>query len=77
MIISSLDFALLKRLATQLDGYHGLTAREMSVALNLDLVTGNAAHSAKVKSRVWKACHKNKQKGERYSSQAGQAGNAG
>ena len=63
---------LLKRLAMQLDGYHGLTAREMSVLLNLDLVKGNAAHAAKVKSRVWKAWHKNKQKAGQYSSQAGQ-----
>ena len=67
------DFVtLLKRLAMQLDGYHGLTAREMSVLLNLDLVKGNAAHAAKVKSRVWKAWHKNKQKAGQYSSQAGQ-----
>ncbi len=40
-----------------------LTAREklkMSVLLNLDLIKGNAAHAAKVKSRVWMAWHKNK-----------------
>ena len=43
---------LLKRLATQLDGGQGLTAREMAVLLNLDLIKGNAAHAAKVKSRV-------------------------
>ena len=51
--------SLLRRLARQLDGYHGLTAREMSVLLNMDLVKGNAAHAAKVKCRVWKAWHKN------------------
>jgi len=39
---------LLKRLATQLDGGQGLTAREMAVLLNLDL-----------KSRVW---HRNKER---------------
>ena len=43
---------LLKRLATQLDGGQGFTAREMAVLLNLDLIKGNAAHAAKVKSRV-------------------------
>ena len=43
--------ALLRRLARQLDGYHGLTAREMSVLICLDLVKGNAAHAAKLKSR--------------------------
>ena len=38
---------LLKRLATQLDGGQGLTAREISMAvlLNLDLIKGNAAHA--------------------------------
>ena len=72
------DFVtLLKRLALQLEGHHGLTAREMAVLLNLDLVKGNAAHAAKVKSRVWKAWHQNKQKAEQYSRQAGQAGNSG
>ena len=49
---------LLKRLATQLDGGQGLTAREMAVLLNLDLIKGNAAHAAKVKSRVWMAWHR-------------------
>ena len=44
--------ALLKRLATQLDGGQG-HKREMAVLLNLDLIKGNAAHAAKVKSRVW------------------------
>ena len=55
--------ALLKRLATQLDGGQGLTAREMAVLLNLDLIKGNAAHAAKVKSRVWLAWHR--EQGER------------
>ena len=44
------DFvALLRRLARQLDGYHGLTDREMSVLLNMDLVKGNAAHCCQSK----------------------------
>ena len=58
---------LLKRLATQLDGGQGLTAREMAVLLNLDLIKGNAAHAAKVKSRVWMAWHKNKERRERQA----------
>ena len=55
---------LLKKLAGQrngqLDGYHGLTSREMAVLINLDLVRGNAAHAAKVRSRAWKAQYKRK-----------------
>jgi hypothetical protein len=58
---------LLKRLATQLDGGQGLTAREMAVLLNLDLIKGNAAHAAKVKSRVWMAWHKNKEKRDKQA----------
>jgi hypothetical protein len=58
---------LLKRLATQLDGGQGLTAREMAVLLNLDLIKGNAAHAAKVKSRVWMAWHRNKEKRDRQA----------
>jgi hypothetical protein len=58
---------LLKRLATQLDGGQGLTAREMAVLLNLDLIKGNAAHAAKVKSRVWMAWHRNKDKRDRQA----------
>jgi hypothetical protein len=30
----------------------------MAVLLNLDLIKGNAAHAAKVKSRVWLAWHR-------------------
>ena len=56
---------LLKRLATQLDGGQGLTAREMAVLLNLELIKGNAAHAAKVKSRVWMAWHRNKERRDR------------
>jgi hypothetical protein len=57
----------IKRLATQLDGGQGLTAREMAVLLNLDLIKGNAAHAAKVKSRVWMAWHRNKEKRDRQA----------
>ena len=53
--------ALLKRLATQLDGGQGPTAREM------DLIKGNAAHAAKVKSRVWLAWHRNKERRDRQA----------
>ena len=45
----------------------GLTAREMAVLLNLDLIKGNAAHAAKVKSRVWMAWHRNKDKRDRQA----------
>ena len=31
----------------------------LAVLLNLDLIKGNAAHAAKVKSRVWMAWHRN------------------
>ena len=36
----------------------------MAALLNLDLIMikGNAAHAAKVKSRVWMAWHRNKRK---------------
>ena len=56
-----------KCLATQLDDGQGLTAREMAVLLNLDLIKGNAAHAAKVKSRVWMAWHRNKDKRDRQA----------
>ena len=53
--------------ATQLDGGQGLTAREMAVLLNLDLIKGSAAHAAKVKSRVWLAWHRNKERRDRHN----------
>ena len=57
------DFTkLLKRLATQLDDYQGLTAREMAIIVNFELVKGNAEHAAKVRSRSWKAWHKQRQR---------------
>ena len=53
---------LLKRLAIQLDGYHGVTAREMAVVVNFEVVKGNAAHAASVRSRAWKAWNKQRQR---------------
>jgi hypothetical protein len=53
---------LLKRLAIQLDGYHGITAREMAVIVNLEVVKGNAEHAARVRSRAWKAWNKQRQR---------------
>ena len=46
---------LLKRLAIQIDGYQGLTAREMAVIVIFELAKGNAEHAAKVRSRAWRA----------------------
>jgi len=37
-------------LCCTLPGREGITAREMAVLLNLDLIKGNAAHAAKVGS---------------------------
>ena len=49
------DFTkLLKRLAIQVDGYHGLTAREMALIVNAELMKGNAEHAARVRSRAWR-----------------------
>ena len=53
---------LLTRSATQLDDYQGLTAREMAVIVNFELVKGNVEHVAKVRSRSWKAWHKQRQR---------------
>jgi len=47
--LASADFTctkLLKRLAIQVDGYHVLTAREMALIVNVELVKGNAQHAA-------------------------------
>jgi len=57
------DFTkLLKRLAIQVDGYHGLTAREMALIVNVELVKGNAEHAARVRSRAWKTWYKQRQR---------------
>ena len=53
---------LLKRMAIQLDGLHGITAREMAVIVNLEVVKGNAEHAARVRSRAWKAWNKQRQR---------------
>jgi hypothetical protein len=53
---------LLKHLAIQVDGYHGLTPREMALIVNVELVKGNAEHAARVRSRAWKAWYKQRQR---------------
>ena len=49
----TLTLQLLKRLAIQIDGCQGLTAKEMAVIVIFELAKGNAEHAAKVRSRAW------------------------